>query len=92
MSLTTYIEKRYDDTFDSVYDSLKEMVLKDPDHAEQYVRGILKSLYIRQGNDWTGRGAIGDAGLGASIAAYESILAEFFSLTHHDRRMRKIIS
>jgi hypothetical protein len=92
MSITTYLDKQYEDTFDSVYDSLKEMVRQDPDHAEQYVRGILKSLYIRQGNDWTGRGAIGDAGLGASIAAYESILAEFFSLTHHGRAQSEAIT
>jgi hypothetical protein len=78
MPITTYIEERYDDTFVSVYDSLKDMVRKDPDHAEQYARGILKCLYIRQGNDWTGRGAIGNAGLDASIAAHESILAEFY--------------
>ena len=78
MSTNTCIEKRYGDTFDSVYDSLKEMVLKDPDHVEEYARGILKNLYISQGNDWTGRGEIGNAGLGASIAAYECILAEYF--------------
>ena len=54
------------------------MVLKDPDHVEEYARGILKNLYISQGNDWTGRGEIGNAGLGASIAAYECILAEYF--------------
>lgn len=76
MSVTGYIDERYSDTFESVRSSLEEMVHRNPDHAEQHLRGILTNLYIRQGNDWTGRGAIGNAGLDASIAAYECILAE----------------
>ena len=63
-------------TFELVYAALTEMLLKDYDRAKIAIRGILKDLYIRQGNDWTGRDAIGDAGLEASIAAYECILAE----------------
>ncbi|MDD2273689.1 MAG: hypothetical protein PHP95_10490 [Desulfuromonadaceae bacterium] len=76
MAMTDYIEERYDDTFESVYSSLSRMVEQDSDRAEYSIRGILKGLYVRQGNDWTGRGAIGNAGLDASIAAYECILAE----------------
>lgn len=79
MPMTDYIDERYDDTYESIYQSLAEMVRKDRDKAEQYIRGILKNLYIRQGNDWTGRGAIGNAGLDASIAAYECILAEMYA-------------
>jgi hypothetical protein len=77
--MTSYIDQRYDDTFESVYDNLKRMVHKHPDSAEQIIRGFLKSLYIRQGNDWTGRGAIGNAGLDATIAAHESLLVELTS-------------
>ena len=66
--MTDFIGERYAETYASVYDALAEMVLKDPDRAMITVRGILKDLYIRQGSDWTGRGAIGDAGLEASIA------------------------
>jgi hypothetical protein len=76
MSMTDFIVENYEETFASVYDALAKMVLKDPDRAINAIKGILKDLYIRQGNDWTGRGAIGDAGLEASIAAYECILAE----------------
>jgi hypothetical protein len=76
ISLTSYIDERYDDTFESVRSSLEAMIRTNPDVTEQHIRGILKNLYIRQGNDWTGRGAIGNAGLDASIAAYECILAE----------------
>lgn len=76
MSMVTFIKENYDETFTSVYAALSEMVRQDPDRAQQTIRGILKGLYVRQGNDWTGRGVIGDAGLDASIAAYECILAE----------------
>ena len=76
MSMTNFIEENYENTFDSVHAALAEMVRKEPERAQLTIRGILKGLYIRQGNDWTGRGAIGDAGLEASIAAYECILAE----------------
>lgn len=76
MPVTGYIDERYHDTFESVRSSLETMVIRDPDGAEQHLQGVLKNLYIRQGNDWTGRGAIGNAGLDASIAAYECILAE----------------
>jgi hypothetical protein len=76
MSMTGYIDEHYEETFESVYGSLLEMVQRDPVQAERFVRGVLKDLYIRQGNDWTGRGAIGNAGLDASVAAYESVLAE----------------
>jgi hypothetical protein len=76
MSMTTFIEENYDETFNSVHAALADMVRKDPEKARQTIRGILQGMYVRQGNNWTGRGAIGDAGLDASIAAYECILAE----------------
>jgi hypothetical protein len=77
--MTSYIDQRYDETFESVHDNLKEVVDKNPEGAEYIIRGLLKSLYIRQGNDWTGRGAIGNAGLDATIAAHESLLVELTS-------------
>lgn len=76
MSMTTFISEGYDETFESIYAELAEMVRQNPDQARQTFRGILKDLYARQGLDWTGRGAIGDARIEASIAAYECILAE----------------
>ncbi|MFO7765392.1 MAG: hypothetical protein R6V33_03050 [Pelovirga sp.] len=36
----------------------------------------LRSLYVRQGNDWTGRGEIGDARLDATVAVLEAVRAE----------------
>ena len=85
MSMTAFIDNRYNEEFASVYNSLDKMVQQDRDRAEPYIRGILKNMYIRQGNDWTGRGAIGDAGLSASIAAYECILAELNHRRNSDK-------
>lgn len=76
MSMTTYLEERYDETFESVYTVLHDLAQKDRAAAGKQIRQTLKSLYIRQGNDWTGRGAIGNAGLDASVAAHEAVLAE----------------
>ena len=72
--MTEYIDERYQETFDSVYQALWEMALQQPEETLAHIRQTLKSLYIRSGNDWTGRGAIGNAGLDASIAAHESVL------------------
>ena len=81
-----YIDDHKEETFDSVYRALTEMVLKDPDLAERHIRGILRNLYINQGHDWTGRGTICNAGLEASIAAHESILAELKPPQQQERR------
>lgn len=74
--MTDYIDERYEDTFESVYAVLTEMAKKNPEQAQRHIRETLKSLYVRQGNDWTGRGAIGNAGLDASVAAHEAALAD----------------
>ncbi|MFA6822379.1 MAG: hypothetical protein WCR32_01100 [Geobacter sp.] len=76
MSMTNYLNERYDDTFMSVYAALLEMARLAPDKTERHIRQTLKYLYVRQGNDWTGRGDIGNAGLDASVAAHEAVLAE----------------
>jgi len=86
MSMTDYIDQRYETTFESVYGVLCALTEKDPVKAERHIRQTLKSLYIRQGNDWTGRGAIGNAGLDASIAAHESVLAELAHRTQNHQK------
>ncbi len=76
MSMTDYIDDRYEGTFAMFHDSLSEMLKNHPDSVEDHIRQTLKNLYVRQGNNWTGRGAIGDAGLDATVNAYECMLAE----------------
>jgi hypothetical protein len=38
MSMTGYIDERYEETFESVYGSLLEMVQRDPEMAERRIR------------------------------------------------------
>jgi len=74
--MADYLDQRYDDTFEAVFEALYEMARMTPVNAERHIRQTLKYLYVRQGNDWTGRGDIGNAGLDASVAAHEAVLAE----------------
>lgn len=78
MSMIDFIDEHYDDTFTSIYGELADMTRQKPDLAESRIRQTLRSLYVRQGNDWTGRGAVGNAGMDATIAAHEAILAELY--------------
>jgi hypothetical protein len=81
MSMIDFIDEHYDDTFASTYRFLEEMARTKPDEAQGHIRRTLRSLYVRQGNDWTGRGAAGNAGVDATIAAHEAFLAELSSGT-----------
>jgi len=76
MSVTNYLERHYESTFESVYEALAEMARRNPKKAQHHIGQVLKSLYVLQGNDWSGRGIVGDTGIAASIAAHESMLAE----------------
>lgn len=55
---------------------LCNLIRKDQSTVCRQLHQALKSLYIWLSNDWTGRGAIGNAGLDASVAAHEAVLAE----------------
>lgn len=74
MEILKCIEESYEETYDSVLSATKEWIEAHPQDAEGHLKGILKDLYIRQGNDWTGRGELGDATIEATIAAYETLL------------------
>ena len=85
MSMIDFIDEHYDDTFAATYRLLEEMVRTKPDEAQAHIRRTLTSLYVRQGNDWTGRGAAGNAGMDATIAAHEAFLAELNSSRRGER-------
>lgn len=48
----------------------------DPAVVLSRAESELQSLYIRYGNDWTGRGYVGDSEQEARIAALEAVRAE----------------
>jgi hypothetical protein len=76
MSVHSCVDLRYENTFASIHAALLEQALQNPAETVRSIRQTLTSLYIRQGNDWTGRGDIGNAGINATIAAHECVLAE----------------
>ena len=53
------------------------IIEREKEKGVAQIRGILRGLYVRQGNDMTGRGWFGDADIEASIAAYEKALAMY---------------
>lgn len=48
----------------------------DPAAVLSRAESELKTLYVRYGNDWTGRGYVGDSEQEARIAALEAVRAE----------------
>ena len=79
MSGSRYLEELYDTTFASVHEMLREQARRNPERVAHQIRQVLKTLYVQQGNDWAGRGVVGDTSIDASIAAHESILADLVS-------------
>lgn len=75
MPMKAIIESHYKETFDTVYADAMALIEKDKGQGIAQIRGLLRSLYVRQGNDIDGRGHFGDSDLAATIAAYELVLA-----------------
>lgn len=77
MSATEWRDAKYDETFASTVRGLERRRRKDQDFTLADAEGVLKHLYIQDGNDWIGRGELQDAILAATIAAYESVITDW---------------
>ena len=75
MQMKALIESHYKETFDTTYATAMDLIDKDKEKGIDQIRGLLRSLYVRQGNDIDGRGHFGDSDMNATIAAYELVLA-----------------
>lgn len=75
MPMKALIESHYQETFDTVHANALSAIENDKGQGLAHIRGLLRSLYVRQGNDIDGRGHFGDSDLAATIAAYELVLA-----------------
>lgn len=69
-------DEKYREVFDATLISLERRRACDPAFAVADAEGQLKHLYIQEGNDQLGRGELQDIILGATIAAYEHVIAE----------------
>jgi hypothetical protein len=73
----TVLQRRYDEVFDALYRYLEERRCTDPNFTPAHIKGFLKDAYVRLGNNWTGKGALFETTQNATIAAYETFLANW---------------
>jgi hypothetical protein len=76
MPLNEPIDHIYQHTFDETVAFLRGRLRNDPGLDLRDLESMLESLYVRQGNNWTGRGEIRDRIESAVIAAHEHVIAE----------------
>jgi len=72
-----YREKLYEDTFNNVCKEMRHRRQNDPQFSKEELEGVLRSLYVDQGNDWVGRGEVRDLINEATISACELVLSEW---------------
>lgn len=71
-----FIEEVTKDIIPNTFASFAEDIKLDPLGTLRHVEGMLKSHYVRYGNDWTGRGIVGDSTQEAAIAGLEAVRIE----------------
>ena len=69
-------DKKYNEIFEQEIRGLKRRCENSSDCKIKDLEGILKNLYIMDGSDHGGRGALQDIIMAATIAAYEYFIAQ----------------
>ena len=77
MSSTEWREKAFDENFERAYANLVHRKKNHKDFSLQEAEGVLKHLYVMEGNDQLGRGDLGDVVVHAQIAAHEAFIHEW---------------
>ncbi len=77
-----YLQQKQTDIIANVLAYFSARMATDPHGVLRQVDAELQSLYVRYGNDWTGRGIVGDTTQEATIAALEGVRAECLSRIH----------
>lgn len=75
MDMNDLLDQYYAETFKTALDFATDMVKREKELGVAQIRGTLRDMYVRQGNNVDGRGLFGDADIEATIAAYEQVLA-----------------
>ncbi len=76
MSLNDWEDSFYDKVFTETLNKLSYRREKTP-ASLQDMKDTLASLYVLEGNNWIGRGLVGDITSAATIAAYEHFISEW---------------
>jgi hypothetical protein len=74
---TEWQDIKYKKTFDDETRGLERRLKADPNCKIEDLQGILKSLYVMDGQDHDGRGTLQDIVMTATIAAYERFIANW---------------
>ncbi|MDR2534496.1 MAG: hypothetical protein LBD29_00510 [Treponema sp.] len=67
----------YNETFEQELRGLERRKASDPSCTIADLEGVLQHLYHMDGADWVGRGEVQDIIMAATIAAYESVIAQW---------------
>jgi len=71
------IDKKYEATFELVYQQLNHARQHDPKYNRSDLKHFLESLYDNHGNNWLGRSEVQEAVQSATIAAAELLLSQW---------------
>lgn len=77
MSITDWQENKRRETFESTVAGLENRRKVDPSFTLKDAVSALDHLYVLEGNDWLGRGELGDIVTSATIAGYEHFIFEW---------------
>jgi hypothetical protein len=73
---TEWRDQKYQSVFEEELRGLYRRFAANPDCPISDIEQQLRHLYIQEGNDQEGRGAVGDVTIAATIAAYERFIHE----------------
>ncbi|MEA4927123.1 MAG: hypothetical protein VB104_00430 [Candidatus Limiplasma sp.] len=71
------LQQIFDEAYDQAYAYFTLRKEEEESFTRQSLMGLLESLYVRQGNNWDGRGQAKDLAQSAMIAAAEAVLSEW---------------
>jgi hypothetical protein len=74
---TEWYDAKYEEIFDQEFRGLTRRFESNPGCPIADIQNQLHHLYVRDGNDQEGRGAVGDIVIAATIAAYERFIFEY---------------
>jgi hypothetical protein len=77
MGVHDWEEKAFNTEFEQALIQVDQLRKIDPSFTIDSLRNMLETAYVHQGNDWTGRGSVGDITQEAVIAAYQQYLAQW---------------
>ena len=75
--MASWFDQQYVEVFDGTLNGLGHRRSADPAFSIADAENQLAHLYVLDGNDWLGRGALGDIISEATIAAYELFIEEW---------------